>query len=75
MTIVDIDTPFKGITITKSEGKHGTDDVIEHFGKGCEICMGFTFRAPEEKKFILLEIQFGQKILKQLLKNMNLIIL
>ena len=49
VTIVDIDTPFKGITITKSEGKHGTDDVIEHFGKGCEICMGFTLRAPEEK--------------------------
>ena len=28
MRIVDIDTPFKGITITKNEGKHGTDDKI-----------------------------------------------
>ena len=47
--IVDIDTPFKGITITKNEGKHGTDDVLRHFEKGFEICMGFILRASEEK--------------------------
>ena len=30
--IVGLETPFNGITITKTEGKHGTDDVIAHFG-------------------------------------------
>jgi len=47
--IVDIVTPFKGITITKNEGKHGTDDVIKHFGKGFEVCMGFILKSPEGK--------------------------
>ena len=49
VTIVGIETPFKGITITKKEGNHGTDDVIKHFGEGFEVCMGFALRAPEEK--------------------------
>lgn len=47
--IVGLETSFNGITITKTEGKHGTDDVIAHFGKECEFCMGFIFRAPGEK--------------------------
>ena len=49
VTIVGNETPFRGITITKNEGKHGTDDVIKHFGKGFGICMGFILRAPEER--------------------------
>ena len=49
VTIVGNETPFRGITITKNEGKHGTDDVIKHFGKGFRICMGFILRAPEER--------------------------
>ena len=31
------DTSFKGITITKNEGKHGTDEVISYFGGEIEI--------------------------------------
>ena len=48
--IVGIDTPFKGITITKNEGKHGTDDVLKYFGvEGFEKCMGFALKAEGEK--------------------------
>ena len=50
--IVGLETPFNGINITKTEGKHGTDDVIAHFGKECEICMGFIFRAPWRKNCV-----------------------
>ena len=75
VTIVGIETPFKGIVITKNEEKHGTDDVIKHFGEGFEVCMGFALRAQKKKLFISLEILFGQKISKSPLKNMILIIL
>ena len=47
--IVGNDTSFKGITITKNEGKHGTDEVISYFGGDFGICMGFVLRAPGEK--------------------------
>ena len=49
VTIVGNETPFRGITITKNEGKHGTDDAIKHFCKSFGICMGFILRAPEER--------------------------
>ena len=73
--IVDIDTPFKGITITKNEGKHGTDDVLDISKKDSKYVWDFSYEHQKKKLFILLEIQFGQKTLKSLLKNMNLIIL
>lgn len=47
--IVGLDTSFNGITITKTEAKHGTDDVLAHFGLDFGICMGFIFRAKGEK--------------------------
>ena len=31
--IVGLDTNFNGITITKTEAKHGSDDVLAHFGE------------------------------------------
>ena len=48
-TIVGIEIPFRCNTITKNEGKHGTDNVIRNFGKGFELCMGFVLKAPEER--------------------------
>ena len=71
--IVGLETPFNGINITKTEGKHGTDDVIAHFGKECENCMDLFLEHLEKKLCISLEILFGLKILKQLLKNIILI--
>ena len=47
--IVGENTKFKDINIIKKEGKHGTDDVIKHFGEDLGICMGFALKAPEEK--------------------------
>ena len=73
--IVGLETSFNGITITKTEGKHGTDDVIAHFGKECEFFMGFIFRDLKKKLCTLLEILFGLKILKSLLKHIILTIL
>ena len=49
VTIVGIETLFKGINITKIEGKHGTDDVLKHFGEDMAICMGFILKAEGEK--------------------------
>ena len=46
--VVGINTPFKGITITKTGGQHGTDEMFsdpklaENFGES----MGFVLRAP-----------------------------
>lgn len=46
--VLGINTPFKGITITKTGGQHGTDEmfantiIAENFGES----MGFVFRAP-----------------------------
>ena len=47
--IVGNDTSFNGISITKTEGKHGTDEVIAHFGGDFGVCMGFILKAPGEK--------------------------
>ena len=49
--VVGINTPFKGITITKTGGQHGSDEMFsnptlaENFGES----MGFVFRAPGQK--------------------------
>ena len=49
--VLGINTPFKGITITKTGGQHGTDEmfantiIAENFGES----MGFVFRAPGQK--------------------------
>jgi len=49
--VLGINTPFKGITITKTGGEHGTDEmfantiIAENFGES----MGFVFRAPGQK--------------------------
>ena len=41
-----------GINITKTEGKHGTDEVIAHFGGDFGVCMGFILKAPWRKNCI-----------------------
>ena len=49
--VLGINTPFKGITITKTAGQHGSDEILsdpknaENFGDS----MGFVFRAPGQK--------------------------
>jgi len=49
--IVGINTPFKGITITKCVGQHGSDEIMsmpkyaEFFGQS----MGFVLKAPGQK--------------------------
>ena len=49
--VVGINTPFKGITITKTRGQHGTDEmysdvnIAENYGES----MGFVFKAPGQK--------------------------
>ena len=46
--VLGIGVPFKGITLTKSKGQHGSDQILsdtnmaEHFGD----LMGFVFKAP-----------------------------
>ena len=51
MRVLGINTPFKGITITKTGGQHGTDEmfsnptIAENFGES----MGFVLRAPGQK--------------------------
>ncbi len=49
--VVGVNTPFKGITITKTGGQHGTDEMFsdpklaEFFGES----MGFVLKAPGQK--------------------------
>ena len=46
--VVGVNIPFKGLTITKTSGQHGTDEIFsnptnaENFG----LSMGFVFKAP-----------------------------
>ena len=49
--VVGINTPFKGITITKTEGQHGCDEMlaIPSLCERCGTSMGFVFRAPGQK--------------------------
>ena len=49
--VVGINTPFKGITITKTGGQHGCEEMLR-IPSWAEICgesMGFVFRAPGQK--------------------------
>ena len=49
--VLGVNTPFKGITITKTHGQHGTDQmfsipiIAENFGES----MGIVFKAPGQK--------------------------
>ena len=49
--VLGINVPFKGITITKTGGQHGTDEmfsnttIIENFGES----MGFVLKSPGQK--------------------------
>ena len=49
--VVGINTPFKGITITKTGGQHGSDEMlaIPMMAEKCGTSMGFVFRAPGQK--------------------------
>lgn len=49
ITIVGMNTSFNGITISKNEGRHGTDDVIKHFREDFAFGKGFVLRAEGEK--------------------------
>ena len=58
--VVGVNTPFKGITITKTGGQHGTDEMFsdpklaEFFGES----MGFVLKAPGQKSLSLPEILY-----------------
>ena len=49
--VLGINVPFKGITLTKTIGQHGCDEILsnttiaENFGDS----MGFVFKAPGQK--------------------------
>ena len=49
--VVGINTPFKGITITKTGGQHGSDMMfsIPAFAEAAGESMGFVLKAPEQK--------------------------
>ena len=49
--VLGINTPFKGITITKTGCQHGSDEMlsIPAMAERCGDCMGFVFRAQGQK--------------------------
>jgi L-ascorbate metabolism protein UlaG (beta-lactamase superfamily) len=49
--VVGINTPFKGITITKTGGQHGSDQMLSNpaIAEISDESMGFILRAPEQK--------------------------
>ena len=49
--VTGINTPFKGITITKTLGQHGTDELLQipSMAEILDETMGFILRAPGEK--------------------------
>ena len=49
--VLGINTPFKGITITKTGCQHGSDEMlsIPAMAERCGDCMGFVFKAPGQK--------------------------
>ena len=51
MRVLGINTPFKGITITKTGGQYGTDEILSNpiFAENIGDSMGFVFRAPGQK--------------------------
>ncbi len=49
--VVGINTPFKGITITKTGGQHGSDEMfaVPKIAEILDESMGFVLRAPGQK--------------------------
>lgn len=49
--IVGINTPFKGITITKTPGQHGSDEILSvpSLAEMCGDSMGVVLKAPGQK--------------------------
>lgn len=49
--VVGINTPFKGITITKTGGQHGSDEMfaVPTIAEFLDESMGFVLRAPGQK--------------------------
>jgi len=49
--VVGLNTVFKGITITKTGGQHGSDDMFSssQFAESIGESMGFVLRAPNQK--------------------------
>jgi len=46
--VVGINTPFKGITITKTPGQHGSDEILSvpSLAEMCGDSMGVVLKAP-----------------------------
>ena len=51
--VVGVNTPFKGITITKIPGQHGNDEMISNpiNAEGCGDSMQFVLKSPGQKTF------------------------
>ena len=49
--VVGVNTPFKGITITKTGGQHGCEEILSvpSLAELCGTSMGFVFKAPGQK--------------------------
>ena len=49
--VVGVNTPFKGITITKTGAQHGSDEMlcIPSWAEACYECMGFVLKSPGQK--------------------------
>ena len=49
--VVGINTPFKGITITKTPGQHGSDEILSvpSLAEMCGDSMGVVLKAPGQK--------------------------
>ena len=49
--VVGVNTPFKGITITKTGGQHGSDQMLSvpQLAEVADESMGFVLKAPNQK--------------------------
>ena len=49
--VVGVNTPYKGITITKTGAQHGSDEMlcIPSWAEACYECMGFVLKSPGQK--------------------------
>lgn len=62
--VTGIKTPFKGITITKTGGQHGSDEMfaVPTIAEFLDEFMGFVLRTPGQKTLYFQEILGGMNM-------------
>ena len=62
--VTGIKTPFKGITITKTGGQHGSDEMfaVPTIAEFLDEFMGFVLRTPGQKTVYFQEILGGMNM-------------